>query len=389
MAQLTPLQDQKDDLAFTTVIYDHQAFVMQRWGGISRYFAELAKNVAACPGMRPLVMAPWANNEYLTRMLGIKSRSISAHYRHRGVGELMALESKFDRRALGRLFARYQNAVYHPTYYDPFLLKDGLENPVVITIHDMIYELFSGKLSGSGVVRQKREMIERADHIVTVSQSTFDDLVRFYPKAAQKSSVIYHGVSFAPYSSRGRAFVEGDYLLFVGSRSAYKNFAGLAQAFAESAVNHLTLKLVCVGGGRFSKKEQSLLEERGIAQRVIHKEASDEQLKNLYHFAKAFVFPSLYEGFGLPILEAMSCGAPCVLSDIPVFHEVAADAACYCDARSSYDMAQTIDDVLEDAERRGRLRAAGYERVGEFSWARCAREHAALYRRLDKAYAAR
>ena len=368
----------------TTVIYDHQAFVMQRWGGISRYFAELVKNLESYLEIRPLVVAPWANNGSLENTLGIRSRSLSAHYRHRGVGKLMAFESKLDQRAVRGTFAQHPGAVYHPTYYDPFLLTKDFKNPVVITIHDMIYELFPHEHPGVQVVQQKKEMIERADHIVVVSESTRADLIRFYPEAAEKSSVIHHGVSFSASSSDEQTLIEGDYLLFVGARTSYKNFKRFAQAFSALAVQYPALKLVCTGGGRFSREETRIFKEAGLIDRVILREVSDEQLKNLYRNAQAFVFPSLYEGFGLPILEAMSCGAPCVLNDIPVFHEVASDAACYCDARGSHDIEQAIGTILEDSELQDRLRLAGYERARGFSWARCAQAHAALYQELDR-----
>jgi len=368
---------------------------MQKWGGISRYFAELVKNLASYPKVQPLVVAPWANNEYLGHMLGARTRSLTVHYRKRGVGKLMQIESLFDQRAVRKTFAQHPGAVYHPTYYDPFLLEEGFDNPVVVTIHDMIYELFGGKLPGAAVMQQKEQMIRRADHIVAVSESTRADLIRFYPQAEGKCSVIHHGVSFSSSSPEGfartasseSALIEGDYLLFVGSRLAYKNFESFTQAFVELAAEYPSLKLVCVGGGGFSRDEKSFLEGSGLAGRVVFCEAPDSQLENLYRFAQAFVFPSLYEGFGLPILEAMSCGAPCVLNDIPVFHEVASEAACYCDARDPHDMARAIGDLLEDPGLRERLRLAGYERAREFSWARCAEAHAALYQELGRDHA--
>jgi len=367
----------------TTVIYDHQAFVMQRWGGISRYFAELAKHLAERPDMQPLVVSPYANNEYLEHILGLRTRSISAHYRHRGVGKLMALEGLLDQRAVRRAFTQHPGAVYHPTYYDLFLLEESLHNPVVITIHDMIYELFPEKLVNPLVIRQKKEMIQRADHIVAVSESTRADLLRFYPEAARKSSVIHHGVASAPTSPDNQALIVGDYLLFVGNRGSYKNFFSFAQTFAELANDYPSLKLICTGGGRFSRAETSFLKENGISDRVLQCGVPDNQLRNLYTFAKAFVFPSLYEGFGLPILEAMSCGAPCLLNDLAVFHEAAADAALYSDAHSVTALTRTTRDLLEDVDLQNHLRAAGYERVKEFSWSQCAREHAELYATLS------
>jgi len=367
----------------TTVVYDHQAFAMQRYGGISRYFAELVRNLASCADMTPLIVAPFAENEYLDTLLSQRARSLRGGYRSRGVGKISAVESLLNKRAVRRAFAQHPDALYHPTYYDPFLLTPDFSAPVVITIHDMIYELFGDSLHDPQTTQRKRAMIRRADHIVAVSESTRADLIRFYPEAAEKSTVIYHGVSIAAPPDNSTPLVEGAYLLFVGSRLAYKNFAALISAFGELSRAYPDLKLVCVGGGPFSESEVARLKELGISDKVDWREVPDDALANLYAHAKAFVFPSLYEGFGLPVLEAMTCGAPCVLHRASSLPEVGGDAALYCDAARVADLQQTIARVLEDSCLQDLLRAEGRRRAAEFSWERCARQHAALYAALD------
>jgi glycosyltransferase involved in cell wall biosynthesis len=168
----------------------------------------------------------------------------------------------------------------------------------------------------------------------------------------------------------------------VGERRGYKNFVGVAPALAEVMRQDPAVHLVCFGGGSLAAEEMAAFKTAGVAQRVIATRGTDGDLAWAYAHAAAFVFPSLYEGFGMPILEAMTNRCPVVLAQCSCFPEIAADAALYFDPVQPDDLVEILNRVLRDRQLQHRLGEAGVQRVADFSWRRSVREHAALYRML-------
>lgn len=365
------LQDSTDPC----VIYDFQAFQMQRFGGISRYFCEIMRRIS----LPHDVAIRFTMNYYLTswhlgRHVVPLPRFIYKHY--------AAKCERANYRLACRTLERERNYIFHPTYYDPYFLERIGSSPYVITVHDMIYERYPQLLpNAQEVIRQKRTTILRADRIIAISEQTKRDVVEILGVEPEKIDVIYHSTGLTPHSGRDRLTLPAHYILYVGDRTPYKNFDRLAAAFARLRRERPDLRLLCTGRP-FKPGELELLARLGIGGSVALIKASDRDLAELYARAECFVYPSLYEGFGIPILEAWACRCPVVLSRASCFPEIAAEAGCYFDPLSADDMASAIASVLDDAALRARLIAAGSERLKLFSWEKAARQTEDVYRRV-------
>ena len=294
----------------------------------------------------------------------------------------MAIGNRFNKRQAQRTLNMTDDLIYHPTYFDPYLLPHLGKTPYVVTVHDMIHELFPNQVADPETSLKKSYMIERADHIIVVSHSTKGDLLDIFPHVEEKVSVIHHGVDFQRNAAGDIPLVSDPYLLFVGSRLGYKNFPLLAKAFASIASDFSQLRLVCVGGGMFTAHELKMFEDLDIAHRVDQIHASDEQLRNLYQNAEAFIFPSRYEGFGLPVLEAMALGTPCVLSNASSLREVGGNAALYFNPEDSDELKDLLERILCEKTLVAELRNAGLKRASQFTWEKSASLHEEVYRTL-------
>lgn len=216
----------------------------------------------------------------------------------------------------------------------------------------------------------------RAKKILTVSEFSRSELIRYYGFPETKIEVVYNGVDHIirePPDARfllGRTLKPGKYFLCVATLSPNKNIRLVTDAL--QFLNDVDLDLVTVGGTNL----KVFSEPRISRNRRVHElgYVSDSQLRALYENALCFVFPSLYEGFGIPPLEAMACGCPVIVAKTSALPESCGNAALYCDPRDPHDLAAKLRSVLEDEQLRDRLRRAGHARVEQFSWETCARK---------------
>jgi glycosyltransferase involved in cell wall biosynthesis len=229
----------------------------------------------------------------------------------------------------------------------------------------------------------KRLLAQKASKVIAISENTKRDIIRYFDVDEKKIDVVYLGNSITPISlPQNRISVPNKYMLYVGVRSFYKNFQPFLASVVSSLAQDEELYLLCAGGGDFSGDEISLFRKFGIHQKVIHHPVSDDILGHLYRNARVFVFPSLYEGFGIPVLEAFACGCPAVLSDASSLPEIAMGAALYFNPADENSIRETVEKVLYDETVRKELIAKGYERVKEFSWEKTARETRKIYESL-------
>jgi len=272
--------------------------------------------------------------------------------------------------------------------------------PFIITVHDLVRICFPfARESMRNRVGLKLDVLglKRAQHIIAVSACTQADLVRLLSIPARKITVIYNGVDrnvFKPVAGRRFDF---PYLLYVGTERPRKNLGVLLQAFAilkREGGAPPGLKLVKVGvAGRADKfREATVSEVRrlGLENEVIFAGyVSNEELAHYYSSALALIMPSLYEGFGLPLVEAMACGCPVIASNTSSLPEVAGDAGLFFTPQDSRELARLIGRVATESGLKGKLIRKGFERVKRFSWERTGQATLQLYQKVEAELASR
>jgi glycosyltransferase involved in cell wall biosynthesis len=253
----------------------------------------------------------------------------------------------------------------------------------------MIHELFPPPFQSSlheGFKRQKRRCVREADAVICISETTRSDLLAVYGIPAETTCVIPLGCGEEFRVLEDATVCNGNptgrpYLLYVGERYHYKGFETLMRAYAARAARDMPNLLVV--GPRWSRRESEELRKFKISERmVLLGRVDDHALCALYNRALALVYPSLYEGFGLPVLEAMACGCPIVASRIPSTAEVAGDYPIYCEPGSEEGLLAGVDAALT-AGREARRIALGLERVKRFSWKTTAEQTLITYRRCS------
>jgi glycosyltransferase involved in cell wall biosynthesis len=368
------------------VMFDSQIFCHQQFGGISRYICNIALEMQRMAGVTPLIVAPFHFNEYLERL----PRSLVKGRRVRWLEGLTALA--YGLSVLPDKFAArgFAPAIVHNTYYFPIKAPAGTRR--IVTVYDMIHEKYPKYFAASPfITRMKAASVAAADHVICISESTRRDLLGTYDIPEERVSVTHLG--FDPLKSlltgeTANHFkiqvlgADAPYLLYVGSRVSYKNFRGLLDAYAASASLRTNFFLLCFGGGDFTRGERTAISEAGLEGRVRYLGGSDAVLAACYTHASLFVCPSLYEGFGIPVLEAMSLDCPVACSNSSSLPEVVGDAAQLFDPLDRDSIRSAMEAVLESPSAANALRDRGRERRQQFSWQNCAENTIGIYRRV-------
>jgi glycosyltransferase involved in cell wall biosynthesis len=367
------------------VLYDHQIFDLQQFGGISRYFSELMRSysMAGTPSFE--LACPYTTNAYLWEAPFLKLNTPLTRKCYKGSGLLNnILAGRRNRPAAEKALRAGDYDLFHPTYYNPYFLPLLGGKPFVLTVHDMIHERYPEEYpTDDPTTVRKQRLVDQAAHIIAVSQSTKNDLIEFYNVQEERVSVVYHGCSLTSMAKADSTVALPEkYLLYVGERSRYKNFAFAIRAMAPLFREQPGLQLLCVGGGVFTPEERALLAELGLAGRCTQMRLADAELVAAYSHAVALVFPSLCEGFGIPVLEAFTCGCPAILSRRTSLPEVGGDAALYFDPECGDELLSQVVRLLADNTLRAELVQAGRQRVRDFSWERAASETSAVYARV-------
>lgn len=360
------------------VLYDGQIFRLQQYGGISRYFFEIANRIAEMESASVEIFAPLYINEYFNCHSAVRPDGLKIP-RSRVTGHISDKINLW----LSQLSVKPRGDVdiFHETYYSEVDTCPRSAKRVV-TVYDMIHEKcaehFSEKDKTSYI---KAKAISRADHIICISESTRQDLIEVVGVPHHKTSVVYLGHSL----SKPTDFVKPvqhhkPFLLYVGARYRYKNFDGMLSAYSRSNILRENFSIVCFGGGPLDRRELQLIASFGLEpDSVLTLGGDDSTLAHLYSSAAALVYPSFYEGFGIPPLEAMAFGCPVVSSNTSSIPEVVGDAAELFDPTNIEEMSTAIERVVSSPDHTNRLIAKGLERVKKFSWEKCARDTMAVY----------
>lgn len=361
------------------VIYDNEIFLIQKYGGATRYFYELIKRMPQYDVEVVLYMG-WFINEYGLEKFE-KHFSVFAGSKIKHIPRTKLISIKMQKPFFERFAVKHDFDILHQTYYADINIPKTFKR--VITVHDFTHEKLSGNFSKLDKTAElKRIAIEKSDGIICVSESTRKDLSEMYNLKGKHVKVIYHGNSLK-HDVTEESFVKGKYILFVGDRRSYKNFEILTELFKINDQLRNEYRLVCCGGGVFSKKEAEMISKSNLENNFIQIEARDKKIANLYYYASAFVYPSKYEGFGIPIIEAMYNKCPVIASNVSSLPEVGGDCALYFNPDSVEDLNSKINLVLNDKNLAEELKQKGFQREKEFSWDKCAKETFEFYREVN------
>ncbi len=364
------------------IAFDHQAFCLQKTGGISRYFFHLAEQLAIM-GEDVGVFSPLYRNQYARQLQQkIVHGGYVKDYPPRCADAAVSLNGLIACRQL----RAWQPDVVHETYFSDKRSGSG-KTPTVLTVFDMIGELgLDAEAPTPAELKRSKKYaaVKRADHVICISEHTRQDLIRLYEVASEKTSTIHLGCEFNTQLDKKETNTNRPYLFYVGLRSGYKNFMRFLQAVAANAQLKEQFDIVAFGGGPFNPAEKNLIQELDLRfDQVRHISGDDTTLAEHYRNATALVYPSCYEGFGLPPLEAMAKQCPVVSSHASVMPEVIGDAAEFFDPFDIDSIASAIQNVVNSQTRTNELIAKGLARVEQFNWQTCAAQHLALYKSLN------
>lgn len=372
------------------VLFDDEIFFRQRFGGVSRIFAMLLAELTNKKNMQVNFNCAYSENEYLLQLFP-NTNSFFRNYNFPLKGKLIrGIYGSYSHNKTNRLLKQKVMDVFHPTFYADYYLPHLQNTPLVFTVHDLIHEKTSGNKHYADMAAIKAKNIARANQIIVVSNHTKKDLLELYPFVDEKIvNVIYLAQSLPKQSNIPRNLPE-NYILFTGERGGYKNFKTLLIAFAEIALQHPKLMLYCAGSSAFNSDELRLANELKVADKILHSKLTDEELRYAYEHALMFVYPSTYEGFGIPLLEAFEAGTPVIANNATSLPEVAGDAALLVDATSTDALTTSIKNIIENNELRESLIKKGKARAAEFSWEKHVAQTLAVYHKAkDESFISR
>lgn len=351
---------------YVKVFFDGRIFTLQQQGGISRLCFELMRSFGQAHKVEQILFRgayiaryPF-RKEWFKRYYGLRMTVVRRLLPVKQLDD-MGMELAYGLNAASDL-------IYHSTYYR---LPKRVRGPVVVHAYDMIYELYGGDLNTKML---KKKALETADLVISISESTKKDLCELHQIDPRKVVVAYPGVSSvfhrrtAPISGTERDD-ERPYMLYVGNRGWYKNFDLLLNTFVRQKYFY-DFDLVLVGGERELSVQQQQVVADTVGKRtwLRHEFCNDNRLAELYSYATVFICTSLYEGFGIPLVEAMACGCPVIAPKTSSVPEVVGDAALLFHPEDPEDLARQMDRVISDESIRAGLIERGELRAMRFSW---------------------
>jgi glycosyltransferase involved in cell wall biosynthesis len=366
------------------ILYDHQAFSLQNEGGITRYFHEIIRRLCRIDGVQPTSLIGFSNVDVAIKA-DLTSGGHSSLWSWPHLRPGLARYAVNEAISSGLAMVEGKFDIYHNTLYRFMPLARAKR--YVSTHHDCIHERFPELFKDrERIFRAKRKMFSQADLIFCVSESSRADLQEFYKIEPGRAKVIYNGISEMKRTQSGRDqlknIIDTDFILYVGRRDGYKNFEGLIRAIVQSGTSR-THTLVALGGGTFSAQERRLIRDSGLDGRVVLvPKVSPELLAECYSTASLFVYPSRYEGFGLPPLEAMQLKCPALVARSAATAEVCKDGAFFFDPDQPDEFNEMLKLSLFDSSAREAMVIRGLEVSEFYSWDKCASEVLTGYQSL-------
>lgn len=357
------------------IAFDYRVFLLQRYGGISRYFLGLGRELKSL-GQDVEIHAPLNINNNLRNSFLLDKRSFylprysTKFFADRAATILSSRSTELYLRSV-------KPEILHQTYYGQEYRVDSKVSRF-ITVYDFIREVTTPNYSKA---IEKKKSILAADFVICISESTRLDLLNHISIDESRVKVVPLSADSFFYDTEGlQKSQHAPFFLYVGQRSGYKNFLLLLKAFSHLSSTCKEVNLNVFGGGPFNSEELRLISELGVEKRVIKVDGDDEALKTQYHEAHAFIYPSLYEGFGIPILEAMAVGCPVITSNTSSMPEVAGGAALLFDPSNCESLENAMSEIVSSSHLRDTLIIKGHARAAQFSWLETARQTLNLYK---------
>lgn len=374
-------------------------FYSSKFTGIGRYTFELVRNLLAID----------KENEYVLFFNEPEFRTESRELRAENCKKILVNAKHYSLREqtifLKKLYDEKLDLMHFTHFNAPILYR----KPCIVTIHDLTPSFFPGKKFNKIHYKTVYNLIlgsivKRSKHIIAVSENTKKDVLKFYPQVKNKTSVIYESVADEFLKKPSKEDLENtkkkfnlnrNFLLYTGVWRDHKNVVGLIKAFEKVLKAPLikrvgefaSLKLVITGReDPFYPEVKETVKALKLENDVVFTGlVPEEELLSLYHLCKAYVFPSFYEGFGLPVLEAFACDKPLICSDKSSLPEVAGkDNAVFFNPYDIDDMAEKILKVLHDKELQQKLIENGQKRLKDFNWRKMAEETLEIYKNTQK-----
>lgn len=356
------------------IYFDNIVFFLQKAGGVSAYWKELTKR--------------FISSDLAVKVIEQSESKANVFRRELEIPDSIRLrENNFPLvllRYLPLQMRLNRGAIFHSSYYR--ISRQRQDVAQIVTVYDFTYEYFTHGVRRFIHHAQKRWAIRNADGIICISENTKRDLLDIFPEVdAAKIKVIYLGAAedFCVLQEPPKALdgysglLQTKYILFIGDRSAYKNFSMAVEVLSELEDCHL----VIVGGGALTESENRRL-TASLGNRFTHLTGmASEKLNVLYNFAFCLLYPSSYEGFGIPVLEAMKAGCPVVTTSASSIPEVAGNAALMVKEVNRRAFIDSIK-MLERKEIRLEIIRSGFEQASKFSWDKCFEETIQFYRMI-------
>jgi glycosyltransferase involved in cell wall biosynthesis len=347
------------------VIYDHQIFCQQGHGGISRYFYEIFRQQIGDSRASSSVFIGTNRNEYLRKAdHGARVFGPNVYVRNQFKG------ARHVNNLLWNVSAPFLTAdIYHSTYYTRLIAPRKARR--ILSVYDFIPERFNdGSIAARDFLISRRKIFAACDFAICISEATRLDLIRYTNIKPENTAVVYLGCNPVFGASFKR---REDFILYVGARGGYKNYKLLKEAYERDAELWGRYKLICFGGGPLASHEVPINGE------VIQLSGEDEVLADYYARAAVFVYPSLYEGFGLPILEAMASRCPIVTTEGGSLREIGGPYANYISGKDMVELADSIKRILAGGTTFLNSDVDAY--LSRYTWANCWEETLRVYQK--------
>jgi len=366
------------------VFIDGYIFWIQKVGGITSYWSNLLPKMAEIDRSNEfyLYLKPFSIEPSMQKISNIKLLKSKSKLP-------MKIYNFIENGVMRRYSTKIKPDIFHSTYYTS---KQWSKIPKIMTVYDMIYEFFPQYFSDKksiSFIKEKRKVIGEAERIIAISENTKRDLISLYHLPESKIRVVYPGINqkFKRVNNesllrnfKGKYRIEKPYFLYIGRRLLYKNVINLLKAFSLLPQRE-NFQLLLIGGEKeFSPLEVDIINRLKINDDVKHiKEMSEADLISAYNSAVALVFPSLYEGFGLPILEAMACGCPVLCSNASSMPEVGGDAAIYFNPNEVDVITNELEKILDENTRK-KMGMKGIEKARQYTWEKTANQTLQVYK---------